>query len=88
MPEINSLLVWIILGGLSGWIASMLVKKNTGMGVIGNILVGIVGAFIGGWIAGALGLTGVTGLNLTSFIVAIVGSIVLLTILNLIGRKA
>lgn len=77
-----SIVGWIILGGLAGWLASILVR-GTGLGIIADILVGIVGAFIGGIIVGALGGTGVTGFNIWSFIVAVIGAVVLLLIVRL-----
>lgn len=77
-----SILGWIILGGLAGWLASVLVR-GTGLGILADILVGIVGAFIGGIIVSALGGSGVTGFNLWSFIVAVIGAVVLLLIVRL-----
>lgn len=79
-------LAWIILGALSGWLASMIMGKNSQMGAIANIIVGIVGAFIGGFIFRALGGSGVTGLNLWSVVVAVIGSCILLFIANRIKR--
>jgi uncharacterized membrane protein YeaQ/YmgE (transglycosylase-associated protein family) len=76
------ILGWIILGGLAGWLASRLVR-GTGLGLLGDILVGIVGGVIGGFIIGALGGTGVTGFNLWSFVVALLGAILLLFIVRL-----
>ncbi|HEV2461867.1 MAG TPA: GlsB/YeaQ/YmgE family stress response membrane protein [Ktedonobacterales bacterium] len=76
------ILGWIILGGLAGWLASRLVR-GTGLGLIGDIVVGIVGGLIGGFIVGALGGTGVTGFNLWSFVVAVLGAILLLLIVRL-----
>jgi uncharacterized membrane protein YeaQ/YmgE (transglycosylase-associated protein family) len=83
-----SILGWIILGGLAGWLASVLVR-GTGLGIIADILVGIVGAFIGGIIVSALGGQGITGFNIWSFIVALIGAIVLLLIVRLFtgGRR-
>jgi uncharacterized membrane protein YeaQ/YmgE (transglycosylase-associated protein family) len=76
------ILGWIILGGLAGWLASRLVR-GTGLGLIGDIVVGIVGGLIGGFIIGALGGTGVTGFNLWSFVVALLGAILLLFVVRL-----
>ena len=76
------ILGWIILGGLAGWLASRLVR-GTGLGLLGDILVGIVGGVIGGFIIGALGGTGITGFNLWSFVVALLGAILLLLIVRL-----
>ncbi len=88
MPEISNIIVWLILGGLSGWIASKITGNDENMGVGWNIVVGIVGAFIGGWLAGFVGLGPATGLNLWSFIISIVGSVILLAIVSLFKRKS
>lgn len=77
--NIMSILAWIVLGGIAGWIGSLLVNKS-GEGLFRDILLGIVGAVIGGWIFGAMGSTGVTGLNLWSLFVAVVGSVVFLVV--------
>lgn len=79
---------WIILGGLAGWIASIIAGNNARQGLIGNIIVGIVGSFIGGAVFNHFGGVGVTGLNLYSFGVAITGSVILLTIKKLLFGKA
>ncbi|MGB3713524.1 MAG: GlsB/YeaQ/YmgE family stress response membrane protein [Candidatus Promineifilaceae bacterium] len=78
---------WLILGGLAGWIASMIAGRNDQQGCIMNIIVGIIGAAIGGAIVGLLGGGGVTGFNLPSLIVAVLGAVVLLAIVNLITRR-
>ena len=68
-------IVWIIFGALAGWIASMVMGKNAQMGALANIVVGIVGALIGGFLmTNVFGAQGVTGFNLTSLLVAIVGA--------------
>ena len=77
---------WIVLGGLAGWVASMIMGTNRRMGAIANILVGIVGSVVGGWVFNHLGGYGVTGLNLYSFGVALVGSVILLFIAKLVIR--
>jgi len=78
-----AILVWIIIGGLAGWLASVLVR-GSGSGILMDIIVGIVGAFIGGLIVQLLGGTGFTGFNLWSFIVAFIGAVVLLLIVRLV----
>lgn len=78
---------WIILGGLAGWVASIIAGNNARQGLIGNILVGVVGAFVGGLIFNFFGGYGVTGFNLYSFGVAVVGAVVTLAIKRaLFGR--
>lgn len=88
MPDIGNIFIWLILGGISGWIASKIMKKDEEMGAWMNILVGIIGAFIGGWLAGIFGLGPVTGLNLWSFIISIIGAVLLLFIVRLFKGKA
>lgn len=82
-----SILAWIVLGALAGWIASMITGKNSQMGAAANIAVGVVGAFIGGFLVSLIGGQGFTGFNLWSLIVAVIGSVVLLWIINLFKRK-
>jgi uncharacterized membrane protein YeaQ/YmgE (transglycosylase-associated protein family) len=79
-------LTWIVLGGLSGWIASMIAGTNAKMGIPANILVGILGAVFGGWIANFFGYYGVYGLNLYSLGVAIGGATLLLFIFKRVFR--
>jgi uncharacterized membrane protein YeaQ/YmgE (transglycosylase-associated protein family) len=80
-----NILVWIIFGALAGWIASMIMNKNKQMGAIANIVVGVIGAFIGGYIMDFFGADGITGFNLQSLIVAVVGAVVLLYVIGLIS---
>jgi uncharacterized membrane protein YeaQ/YmgE (transglycosylase-associated protein family) len=79
---------WIVLGGLAGWLASIVTGWNDRMGCIANIVVGIVGALIGGAIASFLGGTGITGFNIYSLLVAVIGAVVLLVIVGLIRKLA
>jgi uncharacterized membrane protein YeaQ/YmgE (transglycosylase-associated protein family) len=78
---------WIVLGGIAGWLASMIMKRNDQMGCIMNIVAGIVGAAVGGWVFSLFGGQGVTGFNLPSLLVAFVGAVIVLAIVNLIFRK-
>jgi uncharacterized membrane protein YeaQ/YmgE (transglycosylase-associated protein family) len=77
---------WIVLGALAGWIASMIAGTNAEMGILANIIVGIIGAFLGGFLFNLLGGEGVTGFNLWSLIVAVVGAVLLLGILKMFRR--
>ncbi len=88
MPEISNIIVWIILGGLSGWIASKITNKDSQMGIGMNILVGVIGAFIGGWLVGIFGLGPATGLNIWSFLVSILGAVILIKIIGLFKQKS
>lgn len=78
------ILLWIILGALAGWIASLIMNTDEQQGAFLNIVVGIVGAVIGGYVFQAFGQTGVTGFNLYSIIVAIVGAVLLLAVVRLV----
>lgn len=80
-----SILAWIILGLISGFIASKIINK-TGEGVLLDIVLGIVGAVLGGWLFSTFGMTGVTGLNLYSLLVAVVGAVVILVVYHLVIR--
>jgi uncharacterized membrane protein YeaQ/YmgE (transglycosylase-associated protein family) len=80
-----SLLAWIVLGLISGFIASKIVNK-TGEGFFLDIALGVIGAVVGGWVLGYFGKSGVTGLNPYSFLVAIVGAVVLLIAYHALRR--
>lgn len=82
------IIAWIILGGLAGWIASMIAGTNKSQGIIGNIFVGIIGAFIGGFLISLLGGDGITGFNLWSLLVAIMGATLLLFIVGRFRRPS
>ena len=83
-----SIVGWIILGAIAGWIASVITKRNKIQGCIGNIIVGIIGAMIGGFIVALLGGEGFTGFNLPSLLVAILGSVILLAGINFFFGRA
>ncbi len=82
-----SFLAWIVLGLIAGFIGSKIVNKS-GEGIILDILLGIVGAVVGGWLFNRFGAAGVSGLNLYSLLVAVIGSIVFLVIFHAIRRVA
>ncbi len=77
-----SILGWIILGGLAGWAASALM--GTRQGCLMDVIVGIIGAFVGGLVFNLLGGVGVTGFNLWSFVVAVIGAVIFIAILRAI----
>jgi len=79
------LILWLIIGGVIGWIASMIMRTDAKQGIFLNIVVGIVGAFLGGLIF-AGGNINNAPLNLTSFLVSLVGAVILLAIVNLVRR--
>ena len=83
-----SIIAWIVLGLIAGWLAGVLVR-GSGYGVIGDIVLGIVGALVGGWIASQLIGVDVTGFNLESVLIAVLGAIVVIVIARLVsGRTA
>ena len=84
------ILGWIILGGLAGWVASLIMKTDGSQGILMNIIVGIVGAIIGGWIISLIGQSDVMAFmafDLRSFLVALLGAVVLIWIMKLLKRS-
>ncbi len=79
-----SIILWIIFGGLVGWVASIIMNTNAQQGILLNIIVGIVGASLGGLIMGGVGRGGVGGFSFYSFLVALLGAIVLIFLVKLI----
>jgi len=80
-----NILLWIIFGALAGWIASVIMGTR-GQGVLVDIVLGIIGAFVGGWLFQQFGAQGVTGFNLGSLLVAVVGAIIIIAIARLFRR--
>lgn len=82
------IIIWLIVGGVVGWLASIIMRRDAQQGILLNIVVGIVGAFIGGWLIGPLlGAGSINeGISLMSFIVSLLGAIILLAIVNLFRR--
>jgi uncharacterized membrane protein YeaQ/YmgE (transglycosylase-associated protein family) len=76
------LIVWLVIGGVIGWLASLIMKTNAQMGILANVGVGIVGAALGGWLAGALGIA---TSGLATYLVALAGAVVLIAILRALG---
>jgi uncharacterized membrane protein YeaQ/YmgE (transglycosylase-associated protein family) len=81
-------IIALIVGGIAGWLASMVMNRNASMGIFLNIVVGCVGSVIGNWLAGPLlGIrSSVQRFSLTGLIIAFVGAVILLAIVNLIKR--
>lgn len=75
---------WIILGGLAGWVANMLMKEEGGL--LKNIVLGVIGGVVGGWVVELLGGSGVNGFNIYSFIVAVLGALLLIWIVRMIRK--
>ncbi len=85
-----SLLAWIVVGAVAGWLASIVIGTNKRQGLIADIVVGVVGAFIGGWVLDLLGITAggtITGFNLASLFTAFVGAVILLAVLQIVRRR-
>jgi uncharacterized membrane protein YeaQ/YmgE (transglycosylase-associated protein family) len=82
-----SILAWMVLGLIAGFVASKLVNK-TGQGVVMDIALGIVGALAGGWLFRQFGETGITGLDIRSLVVAVIGAVVLLVGYHAITGRA
>ena len=88
MEKNMSVISWIILGVIAGFLGSKIVNKS-GQGIIMDIALGVVGAIVGGFIFSAFGASGVTGLNIYSLIVAVIGAIVVLWVYHAVaGRRA
>jgi uncharacterized membrane protein YeaQ/YmgE (transglycosylase-associated protein family) len=81
------ILLWIIFGAIAGWIASVIMKTNYNQGTMMDILMGIVGAMVGGFLMGMIGQSGVTGFNLHSLFVAVVGAVVVIALSRIVSRK-
>lgn len=80
------ILLWIVFGGIVGWVASMIMKTDGQQGILLNVVVGIVGAVVGGWLMNVVGETEVTGFNIYSFLVALIGAVVLIAIVKAFRR--
>jgi uncharacterized membrane protein YeaQ/YmgE (transglycosylase-associated protein family) len=85
-----NLIIWLVVGGLIGWLASMVMKTNDQQGIVLNVIVGIVGAMLGGWVISPLVGAGTINQNdfsLLALIVSFVGAVILLAIVNLVRRR-
>lgn len=82
--DLVGLIVWLVIGGLVGWLASLVMRTDAQQGILLNVVVGIVGAFIGGLIFSGGSIN--QGLSVYSFIVSLLGAIILLAVVNLVRR--
>lgn len=82
-----SFILWVFLGLVAGWLASVIMKNDTSQGPMIDIVLGVVGSVVGGFIFNLLGMAGVTGFNLYSLIVATVGAVILIGIGRAISRR-
>ncbi|HLF70099.1 MAG TPA: GlsB/YeaQ/YmgE family stress response membrane protein [Actinomycetota bacterium] len=83
----RSLLFWIVVGGVAGWLASIVTGTGKRMGCLLNILAGVVGAVIGGWVFQKLDLVAPSGHFVGSIVVAFVGAVIFLGVLRLFGKR-
>ncbi len=84
-----SIILWIVLGAIAGWLASLITRTNSSQSIFGDIVVGILGALLGGFVMSLFGQAGVSGFNVYSVIVAVLGAVLLLWILGAVrGRTA
>lgn len=84
-------IIWLIVGGVLGWIASMIMRTNAEQGMFLNIVVGIIGAMLGGWLLAPLFGTGTINQNdfsIAGLLVSLLGAVILLAIVNLFRRKS
>ena len=84
-------ILWLIIGGVVGWLASIVMKRDASQGIILNIVVGIVGALLGGWLIGPMvGAPSINSgeLSVGSLLVSFLGAVILLAIVNLITRRS
>ncbi len=81
-------LIWLIVGGVVGWLASLIMRTDAQQGILLYVIVGIIGAFIGGWVISPMVGVGTIneGISIGSFLVSLVGAVVLLAIVNLFRR--
>ena len=85
------ILIWLIVGGIVGWLASIVMRRDGSQGIILNIVVGIVGAALGGWLLGPfLGAPSINSgiISIGTFLVSFLGAVILLAIVNLISRRS
>jgi len=82
------ILIWLIVGGICGWLASLIMRTDAQQGIVLNVVVGIIGAFLAGWLVSPLVGVGTInqGLSVGSLLVSLVGAVILLAIVNLFRR--
>ena len=83
------IIIWLIVGGICGWLASIIMKRDAQQGIFLNIIVGVVGAVLAGWLISPLVGVGTIndGITVGSFLVSLVGAVILLFVVNLITRR-
>ena len=76
------LIIWLVIGGIIGWLASLIMKTDGQQGIILNVVVGIIGSFLGGWLIAPL----IGGAGIMGYLSALIGAVILLAIVNLFRR--
>lgn len=77
-----NIIIWLVIGGVIGWLASIIMKTNAQMGILANVVVGVVGAALGGWLAGQLGIATA---GVMTYVVAVIGAVILIAVLRAVG---
>ncbi len=80
-------LLWVVFGAIAGWLASMVMKTNASQGTLGDIILGVIGAIVGGYVMNFFGYDGVTGFNLYSMVVAVIGACLLIALGRMFFKK-
>lgn len=80
------IILWIVFGALIGWVASVIMKTDADQDTLLNVIIGIIGAVIGGFLMNTFGQTGISGFNLYSFLVSLLGAIILISIVKIFRR--
>lgn len=83
-----NIILWLVVGGLAGWLASIIMGREAQMGLVANVVVGIIGALIGGFLVGFLFDVDVQAFSWPGLLVAVVGAVILLAILGVLRRSA
>lgn len=85
---IMNVIVWLLFGAIVGWVASLIMNTDEEQGAVANIVIGIIGAFIGGAVGRMMGGPGVTGFNVGSVLLAVLGSVILIFFIRMLsGRR-
>lgn len=81
------ILLWLLFGGIVGWLASIITHDNARMGLVGNIIVGLIGSALGGWLASAIGIGSFNKFSLGGLIISVLGAVLLLFLIGLLKGK-
>ncbi len=81
------IILWIIFGAIAGWVASIIMKTDANQGTMMDIFMGVIGAVVGGFLMGLVGQSGVTGFNIYSLVVAVIGAVVVIYFSRMIQNK-